>query len=357
MKRTAPRAYNGSVKRGIWRGAVAPLLVFALALTAVAQAQADVTTIATSGNPVVWIALTTGSITVHTWDRTDVAIDGDPTLQLRHFAGPQVNLRYPQQIPMWSHTVTTPEGTFTLPAETFVVPPPQSPVTDAIMIRGEGPVTITVPANTSLVTANVGKGDVAFDNYRNGVFVSHVGSGSVRLENVAGTGAIQVIHGPIYAINSDFSRIRARNVRGNIMFEHCNSKQIEATSLIGSIVYDNGTFEPGLAHFESDRGTVALGVAGGPVQINAHSETGALHSGFGNEARVTRNGNEAQAVVGAGGPVVTASSNGGAVLFYKGALRDNVDLQRRAQPARMLIRQWKPPHRRPPMPPRARTHG
>jgi hypothetical protein len=320
------------------------LLAFTLALAAMTVARADVTTVPASANPVVWVALKAGSITVHTWDRTDVAIDADPGVQTRHFNGPDLGSRIPPQVTMWSHSVETPDGTFTLPAETFVLPPMQD-VHDAIMVRGIGNVTITVPSHAALVTANVGRGDVAIDNYRNGVFITHVGTGSVRLENVAGTGAVQVVNGPIFARNSDFSRIRARTLRGNIVFEHCNSKQIEATSVVGSVFYDNGTFEPGLARFESERGNVGLGVASGSVQINAHSETGAVHSGFGNDVRLTRNGAGTQAVVGSGGPVVTATSNGGAVLLYRGALRDNPKMQSHVPPGSVPHR-----HRRPPYP-------
>jgi hypothetical protein len=345
MMRHERRGYNEAVKSWLWRGAMGSLLAFAIVALPALRAQADVTTIATSGNPVVWVRLSTGTITVHTWDRTDVSIDADPSIQLRHFTGPEVMKRYPQQIPLWSHSVITPGGVFTMPPETFVVPPPQSAVNDAVGVRGDGNVTIYVPANTSLVTANVNRGDVSIENFHNGVFISHVGSGSVRLENVTGTGALQVVNGPIHAIGSDFSRIRARTVRGNIVFERCNSKQIEATSIAGSVVYDNGTFEPGLARFESERGNVALGVAGGPVQINAHSDSGAVQSGFGNEARITRSGGEAQATVGSGGPIVTATSNGGAVLFYRGALRENAALRKNAPAARAMLQHWAPPRR------------
>lgn len=347
MIRFGRRPYNKCVKGMQWRGAVLPLLAIAFALAATAsRANADVTTIATSGNPVVFLRVTTGTVTVRTWDRTDVSIDADPGVELRHFAGPQVMLRYPAQVPLWSQTVRTRDGEFTLPAEAFVVPPPQAAVNDAIVVHGDGNVTVTLPANTAMITTVVTHGDVAIVGYRNGVFISRVGNGMVRLEKVAGTGMVQTGSGPINAIDSDFTRIRLRSAHGTMIFERCNAKQIEATTLTGSIVYDNGTFEPGFAHFESERGNVALGVAGGAVQINARSTNGEVNSAFGNEARVTRNGGEAQAVVGSGGPVVTATSSAGSVFLYKGTLRNNPELQHRTPTA--ILRQWHM-RRRPPI--------
>lgn len=323
------------------------LLVFALLLLLTAVARAEVTTIATAGNPIVWVQLRTGNIVVHTWDRSDVSVDADATAHIRHFAGPDVGAHYPQQVPLWSQTLHLPDGDFTLAPESFVLPPPAAPVNDAIMIRGDGNVVVTIPNGTSLLATNVARGDVAIDNYRNGVFVAHVGVGSTRLTNVSGTGALQTIGGPTIIADSDFTRIRTRSARGNIIFERCNVQQVEATSITGSVVFDNGTFKPGLARFESERGNVALGVAGGAVQINARSQTGDVQSGFGSEARVVRAGAETQASIGSGGPVVTATSGAGTVLLYKGALRDS-KLRARVPAARMMLQHWghrRPPHR------------
>src|SRR5665213_2870012 len=50
------------------------------------------------------------------------------------------------------------------------------------------------------------------------------------------------------------------SIAAHDVFERCRSKQIEATSVTGSIVYDGGAFDPGLARFESQSGNIALGV-------------------------------------------------------------------------------------------------
>ncbi|MEO9170258.1 MAG: hypothetical protein ABI278_03715, partial [Candidatus Aquilonibacter sp.] len=192
---------------------------------------------------------------------------------------------------------------------------------------------------TALVIANVKRGDVAITGYKNGVFVAHIGGGSMQLDNVSGTGAIQVNNGEVIARNSDFARLRVRTVRGNMQFENCNATQIEATSLMGSILYDNGNFQPGLARFESERGNVMLGVAGSGVQIGAHSSVGQIYS---DSSAVQAGQTDAQATLGRGGPVVTATSGTGSVIFYNGALRNHPALARRfGQRVRRL--QQKPP--------------
>ncbi len=118
-----------------------------------------------------------------------------------------------------------------------------------------------------------------------------------------------------------------------MFFEHCAAAQIQASSLTGSIIYDNGTFTPGLAHFESQRGSVALGVANGNAQITAHSDSGRVF-------------NEAQGFV-RGGPVVTATSGSGAVLYYRGSLRQHPQLMQRL-PANARPFRRPPGGRRPP---------
>ena len=111
----------------------------------------------------------------------------------------------------------------------------------------------------------------------------------------------------IEATNSSFDRLRVRTATGNMFFRGCSSQQIQATSNYGSIVYDNGDFQAGLARFESDHGNVALGVRGG-AQIGAHSGSGHVVSNFQDGAFVQGNPETKQATVGGGGPVVTATS-------------------------------------------------
>jgi hypothetical protein len=174
---------------------------------------------------------------------------------------------------------------------------------DAIVANGSGDTTITVPRGTALVTARVGTGQLKLNDYR-GAFITQVRSGGIALDRVSGSGYAEALSGPVNATNSTFDRLRVRTATGNMMFRGCTSHQIEATSKYGSIVYDNGKFQPGLARFESEHGNVALGVRGG-AQIGAHSGTGHVVSTF-------HNNNASR-------PVVTAVSKHGSVFLYNGS--------------------------------------
>jgi hypothetical protein len=108
--------------------------------------------------------------------------------------------------------------------------------------------------------------------------------------------------------NSSFERVRARSLTGNMTFEHCNVRQIEATSVNGSIVYDGGSFQPGSRGFESTRGDVAVG-ANGPAELGGHADgSGRVYTNFQGPAHVDGRDGEASATVDGGGPVVTATS-------------------------------------------------
>jgi DUF4097 and DUF4098 domain-containing protein YvlB len=233
-------------------------------------------------------------------------------------------------IPMFSQTIQTLQGPVTLPFESFVVPPLSNGDHDGVIIKGYGNTTVMIPNTSSMVIAQVTVGDIAIEGYHDGVFFAQVHNGDVHLNDVSGTGGVQVASGQIVANDSNFSRLRARTARGDLLFQNCHSKQIEATSVLGSIAYDNGSFEPGLARFESERGNVAIGVASGGVQVGAHSSSGQIYSDFPHATNVQRQANDQQATVNGGGPVITASSARGSVLLYDGAMRDHPQMQQRA---------------------------
>ncbi len=314
------------------------LLSFSCFAVASVPAFADSTRIATSASPAVFVQLMTGNLTVRASDQPEVAIDADQSLQSRHVSnGPHP---IPSQVNLWSQTERTADGTtLRLEPETFLLPSTEDGPHDAVYIRGSGNATISIPSGTALVIGNVRRGALTIEGYKNGIFVAHVANGSVHLDGVSGTGAVQVNNGPIMADNSDFTRLRVRTVRGNMQFRNCNATQIEATSLSGTIMYDDGTFAPGLARFESERGNVLIGVSGNGVQIGAHSSVGEIYS----DAVPVRQGQtDTQAMLGHGGPVVTATSESGSVIFYNGALRDHPALRRRFAP-RFRRLQQKPP--------------
>jgi hypothetical protein len=114
-----------------------------------------------------------------------------------------------------------------------------------------------------------------------------------------------------------------RGVAAHDVFEHCRSKQIEASSVHGSIVYDGGSFDPGLARFETQNGNIALGV-NGAANVTGRSQDGHVYTLFDRRGGSTvdqRSDGEATATVGGGGPLVNAISGRGNVFLYDGTLQ------------------------------------
>jgi hypothetical protein len=322
------------VARDRRRRLVGLLLAFVLAAFWRLGARASAQEVPTTDSPVVFVQLQSGAVTIVTGRGPGVLLQADPGVTYQHIAAsPQVDARIPGQVRLWAQTIRTPAGQLSLPPEPFIFPPLAPELHDAVIVRGAGNVSLQLPENTALVVANVRRGSVQIDGYH-GVFVTHVANGQVMLNGVGGTGAVQMGAGRLTAINSNFVRLRARTARADMIFRNCNAQQIQATSLVGSILYDNGTFAPGLARFESMRGNVAVGVASGGAQIGAHSDTGQIYSGFeGTPAQVNRAApTDSQTVVAGGGPVVTATSGTGSVLLYNGSLRDHPQLMQRLPP-------------------------
>ena len=326
MKRATPIAYDRCMVATMWRRGLAGLLslfVF-LGFGGIARAQ---TQLPSTGAPFIVVQLESGSVTIRTWTRLSVGFEGDPSVNYHHAPPRMVQARMRQQsVMLWSQTIRTPRGQeLSFPPEPFPLPPFAPGDHDAYVIRGEGDVTLDVPQATPLIVINVKLGTASVQGYH-GTLVAHIGGGQMHLDQDSGTVAVQVNNGPFFATDSDFERMRLRTGRGNIMMTNCRASQIAVTSLLGSILFDDGSFDPGIARFESDRGIVAIGV-NGPAQVEAHSGNGRILVGSG-EGNVTRDADDAQVIFDIGGPVVTASSASAAVLLYRGSLRDHPMLMR-----------------------------
>ncbi|HEY1654756.1 MAG TPA: hypothetical protein VGF86_06570 [Candidatus Tumulicola sp.] len=316
-------------KRWAW-GAAALLL--ALACPLLARADAD-NGVPVGPTPWVDVQLESGTLTVKTWDRPQVQVTTKGRVDVRHVDAAQTDPRIPRQYTVWSQTVPTEHGNVTMPEESFVLPRLAGTSHDQVVARGAGDTTVMIPRRTALVTADVGTGRFNLRNYK-GAFIAHVADGGVSLNRVHGSGYVEALRGPVTASNSTFDRLRARTATGNMIFRGCTSHQIEASSNYGSIVYDNGRFQPGLAHFESVHGNVALGVRGG-AQIGARSGAGHIVSSFPNGAQL-RGRNSAQATVRGGGPLVTAVSKQGSVYIYNGSVRAHPRVQNELRQAQVL---------------------
>lgn len=330
------------------------LVAVLASLPANAHAQQASQLIATSGSPIVRVQMRSGLVRVRTWDKQQVQIQSSVPVQARH-VGPQAvaNVLRPD-IPIFSMQVQTKNGPVTLPPEDFLLDPSlMIQPHDGVLVFGgdqQAQITLTIPNSTALFFGIVGRGGIDINGYRNGTFVAEVHTGGVHLANVTGNGYAEVARGPLIVQDSAFNSIRARTATGNIIFENCNVRQIEASTIDGNVAYDNGTFVPGIARLESQNGDVAIGIAGGGASIAAHSSGGKIFTGFSRAASVLGSPTDAQAVVGGGGPIVTANSSRGAVYLYDGALQSHGRLQGAWQTIGRLLQrrplQQKFPHRR-----------
>ncbi|MBV8372958.1 MAG: DUF4097 family beta strand repeat protein [Candidatus Eremiobacteraeota bacterium] len=322
--------YNGAVN-GLWRwrGAAALILACACCIGLGAPARAA-EQVGVGPNPWLDVQLQSGTLTVKTWDNPQVQVSTDGRVDIHHIDAASADPRIPRQYTAWSQNVSTNRGTVRLPEESFVLPKLPGNSHDEVVARGQGNTTVMIPRGTALVTAHVGTGQLNLNDYH-GVFITHVGQGGINLNHVDGSGYVESLRGQVDAAYSSFDRLRVRTATGNMLFRGCTSHQIEASSTYGSIVYDNGKFQPGLAHFESEHGNVALGVRGG-AQIGAQSGSGHVVSSFhSNTATGRANPNAAQETIRGGGPVVTAVSKSGSVYLYNGSVRNHPRVQSELQ--------------------------
>jgi hypothetical protein len=320
MMLSTPPRYNGFVHGGWRRGAVVALFASLCYPVFAAPARAD-ELVDVGSSPVLNVNVDRGNVTIQTWDRSQVSIASANLAVIRHIPPSVVDARIPHQMQMQSHRIETEHGPVTLPAESFVLPELPGTEHDAVVARGSGAMTITIPRGTAMVIAHMRAGRLNIDNYH-GVFITHVRAATISMNDVSGTGYVESLRGRIEATNSSFDRLRVRTATGNMFFQGCTSHQIQATSTYGSIVYDNGTFQPGLARFDSEHGNVALGVRGS-AQIGAHSGAGHVVSSFQNDTEIRGDPTTQQATVGGGGPVVTATSKNGSVYLYSGSMNEH----------------------------------
>jgi len=295
----------------------------------------DTTVFRGVNSPIVRVTLRQGDVTIRTWDREEVQIDGDSSLTIEQHTSDLTGEPLPMPIPAASSG--SDDRALDLPLESFVPGPIPAGERDVVLVHdspeadpGVPPagVVVTVPSDAVFVFAATMHGNLDVHDYRAGTLVAMVGAGKLTLSSVGGIAFAQSRRGLILVRDSDFDRVRARSLFGSIRFERCRVRQIEATTGTGSLVYEGGAFEPGLARFESERGNIAIG-SDGPVEISARaSPDGHVFTEFTHAARVDGDGeSEAQATVGNGGPVVTATSRGGNVVLYDGLLRAHPRLQ------------------------------
>jgi hypothetical protein len=330
MNTTTGRVYACAVSPWSWgrrASGCAGLLALVL-LAAVRPAWAAPTTIDVSSQPVVLIQHTQ-PIAITTWDRDQIVVDAGnqaPVVQRRPSRNRGTTATAPYSVPIPAASVLEPDGTIIdLGAEEF---PVQIPAGTHETVRIQVPpsaANVTIPANTSVLSIN-GNSATHIQNYH-GQLIAQQRAGPLMLTNVSGDAFVQNLRGQILIADSNFDRLRTRTALNNMIFQRCNVKQIEATSNRGSIVYNNGTFQPGLARFETVTGHVALGVNGG-ANIAVKGQPGRIYQNFNRPTQFYDRNGEANALVGGGGPLVNVFTQQGRVFLYNGSLMNQRALPR-----------------------------
>ena len=369
MTPVAAAAYDGSVdvlRFRALRWIAAGLGVLALCLAIAAAPAGAASSAMDVGDQVVINVMVRGKgneVTVRVWDRPSVQVDyaedtAAPVFERRGVAFGTPRFPLAQQIPPQLFTTRDPGGQINgggaLPPEEFPYAsfrPGQHDVVHVDAPEGSHLV-LTIPAGTGILVLRIGGGQTAIEGYRGANLFLIQNQGRVQLTGATTTAFVQMNYGVFYTADSTFDRIRLRGIAAHDVFERCRSKQIEATSILGSIVYDGGAFDPGLARFESQAGSIALGVTSG-AQLTGRSQDGHVYTLFDRRgaATVDQHGDgEAVATVGGGGPLVNAISGKGNVYFYEGSLAN-----RRPNSAEWkAVHQLFNTHRRPP--PAGRAH-
>ncbi|GAC1396566.1 MAG: hypothetical protein NVS2B8_10400 [Vulcanimicrobiaceae bacterium] len=296
-------------------------------LSCATAASAERTTIDNVDAPIVRVNIRSGDVTIRTWNRSSVTVDGMSLHIARRTAEPVEQL--PILIPQARARGRS--GPAVLGPESFVAAAIPSGPRSAIVIASSlqtpsGPVVVTVPNNAVFVYASAHGGDLDVRDVRGGTLVGFTAHGRLALQNVGGTVFVQTVSGPLVVRDSSTERMRARSISGNVTFERCHVRQIEASSVDGTVVYDDGIFDPGLARFESTHGDVAIGTRQSAELAARVAGDGRVYTNFQGGARITGRRDDASAVVGNGGPFVVATTQSGNAYLYDGTLRTRAHL-------------------------------
>jgi hypothetical protein len=294
---------------------LAPALAGLAFLSVCATARAE--DIPVGQAPIVNVRVDYGQVNVAVWDRPIVSINSSGAITSQYV--PNV-LNLPSQITMWAQSAQTLRGPVALPAEPFVLPPIVG-THDGVTVHGDGNTTIMVPQGTALVVARVsGRGGIGISDYQ-GTLVATTRNGFVTVRNVGGTAYLQSLRGGIVASESSFDRVRARTGEGPVVFTDCQADQIDATSVFGAVLYDNGTLGQGPAQFSSDNDNIGIGIADLPTT----------------EPAQVLNGTSTE-MLGPAGPALTVTAPRGAAYVYSGSLAQHPELLSRWPRAQNLMR-------------------
>jgi hypothetical protein len=346
---TAPhrRRYHGSVDvlRTLatrWTAAGLGLLLFGL--VSAAPGVADSTSLFLTDQPVIRILVrgAGNDVLVRTWDRPFLQIDSPdvtPTVSREAAIWGTPARPLVARLPPFAYVQRQDGqvvGNGLLPPEDFPFSGFRAGQHEVVTVAAPAGshLVVTVPAGTGILEVRSGGGQTTIDGYRGANLFMLQGNGRVHLNDADTTAFLQQQNGQLTLSDDDFARVRVRVNAAGVVFERCRTTQIEASTISGSIVYDGGTFEPGLARFESETGSIALGVNAG-AELVAHSQNGHVFTQFDAPTSIAQQGDgDARATLGGGGALVNAISQRGNVYLYDGAFADH----------RGLGPEWRPVH-------------
>lgn len=357
MMRHVPRRYDGPVevirlRAPRWIAVGLGVLLFAGATLAGTPARAAGTTVDVGDQAVVAVSVRGrgNTIAIHTWERSSVQVEGEVNT-VDHRVVPFGPGGRPLSQPIPPALFHEPDGsTAALPPEEFPFAGLRDGAHDVVRIDAPAGahLVVTVPATTGVLYAVDGGGKTEIDGYRGANLIVFQRFGHIRVSNTATTAFVQMNAGTFQAVDSVFARVRVRSDAAHVVFERCRSTQIETTTIGGNVVYDGGSFEPGLARFESQTGSIALGVVSN-AQVIGRSGDGKVYTAFDRrDASVAQQGGTATATLGGGGPLVNAISAHGNVILYDGSLRARRTLAPELRPVRDALTGRRPPHGPPP---------
>ena len=309
------------------RGPAVAILFLLATLGTAGAASAEPTVLDVSDQPIIMIQHPR-PVVIHTWDRPQIAVDSDgdqPVVDRRTMNRLPGAAGNAYSVPISAENIPTPnldQASVALGPEEFVVNPPSGPQ-DVVRIRlpqnatPQNPTQVMIPAGTAVLSVN-GAGNTIVEDYH-GQLIAQQRAGPMVLRNDGGSAFVQNLRGQILVVNSTFDRLRTRTAVNNMIFSNCTVKQIEASSVHGSIVFNNGTFEPGLARFETQSGNVAIGVNGN-ANLNVKGAPGQIFQRFDRPTQYVENNGEASATLGGGGPLVNVLAQRGRVYLYDGSL-------------------------------------
>jgi hypothetical protein len=345
---------NGAMRR-IAAGAV---LLVAFFLPAPSRAATSSFTVGDQSVVSVW-AGKGSEITIRAWSRPTIQFDtDDEAVQVTRRPAQFGTVQNPLSvaIPLQNIRVRDPSGQITeasFPPEDFPYAPEfHAGEHDTVrIVTGENShVTVMVPPTVAILDARLrGSGGLTIDGYHGGTLFAGDYGGRMTLSNVTTSAFVQPMHGRLQVDESSFDRLRVRSNSTALVFEHDRARQIEVTDVSGTTVWDNGTFDNGLARFESTYGPIAIGAADGAI-VQARTMDGHVFGLWDRRTPLEERGdNDVSATIDGGGPVVNAVSSHGNIFLYDGALAT-----RRALPPdwrRIIMTLHPPPPPDPAFPP------